>query len=68
MTGDVPYYGGRLTPWHVQGIKQAAAAQHTEPPPPPTEREQTLVAMRHLLERGVISQQEYDELVARVRP
>ena len=69
MTGDVPYYGGRLTPWHIQGIEQAAAAQATPAPPgPPPERERTLEAMRHLLDRGVISQQEYDDLVARVRP
>ena len=32
MTGDVPYYGGRLTPWHIQGINEAA--RHRAAPPP----------------------------------
>ena len=34
-TGDVPYYGGRLTPWHVNSI--AHPAQQPAPPatPPP---------------------------------
>jgi hypothetical protein len=64
MTGDVPYYGGRLTP------AQAYAASH--PPRPPRPRPAAkrvadpLLALQHLLDSGVISAEEYRELRARV--
>jgi hypothetical protein len=61
ITGDVPYYGGRFTP------AQAYAASH--PPPPaaaPPARSDTMGALAHLLETGVITRAEYDELRARV--
>jgi hypothetical protein len=67
ITGDVPYYGGRFTP------AQAYAASHppTPPPPPPgrpaaSPRPDQVAALEHLLETGVISREEYDELRARV--
>ena len=70
ITGDVPYYGGRFTP------AQAYAASHplppaTAPPAPPTPvapapRSDPLGALAHLLETGVITREEYDELRARV--
>ena len=61
MTGNVPYYGGRFTP------AQAWAASHpTGPPPPPRpERRDTEEALRHLRESGVLTAEEYDELLAR---
>ena len=64
MTGDVPYYGGRLTP------AQAYAAAH--PRTRPVERpstsstEQQLAALQHLLDTGVITPEEHDRLRARV--
>ncbi len=69
MTGGVPYYGGRFTP------AQAYAAAHPTPPPPvppppppsPPGREDPLVALRHLLDAGVITQEEFDELCARAK-
>jgi len=80
MTGDVPYYGGRLTPWHIQGITEAA--KHRPPPPPaptsplgatvpvlpapPADPAQALAALGHLLDSGVISAQEYATLRERV--
>ena len=70
ITGDVPYYGGRFTP------AQAYAASHptpAPPPPPPPARpaggaasSDPLAALAHLLDTGVISRAEYDELRARV--
>jgi hypothetical protein len=71
MTGDVPYYGGRLSP------AQAYAASHpTRPPspssPPPRQpvplrsEADTLAALRHLLDTGVISEAEHRQLQARV--
>lgn len=65
ITGDVPYYGGRFTP------AQAYAASHPTPPPPPPAparppRPDPLAALAHLLDTGVITREEYDELCARV--
>ena len=86
MTGNVPYYGGRLTP------AQAYAASHPTAPPPgfadpmtaggafvrtpvptpqsngPSARTQhdTETALQHLLDTGVISDAEFQELRARV--
>jgi hypothetical protein len=58
MTGDVPYYGGRFTP------AQAYAAAHPPPPPAPPARD-PVAALDQLLESGVLTQEEYDELRAR---
>jgi len=73
MTGNVPYYGGRLTP------AQAFAASHPAPspaqplsaPPPdgvPPGRSDPLEALGHLLETGVLDEQEYERLRARITP
>jgi hypothetical protein len=62
MTGNVPYYGGRMSP------AQAYAASHPPPPPrpPAPPRPDSQAALQHLLDSGVISQEEYDDLRARV--
>jgi hypothetical protein len=77
MTGDVPYYGGRLTP------AQAYAASHQGRPPasmppkaPVPERRasesgrhrgsDTQLALQHLLATGVITESEFEDLQARV--
>ena len=72
MTGGVPYYGGRFTP------AQAYAAAHPPPPvppppapppdgPPPAEpRQDPLEALHHLLDSGVLTQDEFDDLRQRV--
>lgn len=69
LTGDVPYYGGRLSP------AQAYAASHpratASPPGPPPRaplpsRADPLAALDHLLSTGVITRAEYDELRVRV--
>ena len=66
MTGDVPYYGGRLTP------AQAYAASHQAPPPPapPPPRQDADVdrALQSLLDAGVITIEECSDLRARARP
>ena len=74
MTGNVPYYGGRLTP------AQAFAASHPAPPPgqplsaPPPEGAaprrsgDPMEALDHLLETGVVDEQEYERLRARIAP
>jgi hypothetical protein len=71
MTGGVPYYGGRFTP------AQAYAAAHPpRPPAPPAARRAAhapvlsptdqVEALQHLLDTGVVTQEEFDELRARV--
>ena len=76
MTGDVPYYGGRLTP------AQAYAASHPRPPappppapapvaprppaPPPASAADQRAALQQLLDTGVITSEEYQQLSARV--
>jgi hypothetical protein len=66
MTGDVPYYGGRLTP------DQAYAASHPRraapPPPSTTDPEATVEALDQLRANGVITDEEYDDLRARLEP
>ena len=69
MTGAVPYYGGRFTP------AQAYAAAH--PPHPPARSPAAhapvlspavqVEALQHLLDTGVLTQEEFDELRARVQ-
>jgi hypothetical protein len=67
MTGSVPYYGGRFTP------AQAYAASHPPPPVPPAAEQpparpaqDPMEALQHLLDTGVLTQQEFDELRGRV--
>jgi hypothetical protein len=68
MTGNVPYYGGRLSP------EQAYAAAHPAhrapspppPPPPPSDPAVTLEALEQLHATGVITDEEYERLRARV--
>ncbi|HEX4686522.1 MAG TPA: hypothetical protein VH228_07055 [Nocardioides sp.] len=68
MTGSVPYYGGRLSP------AQAYAASHPAAPPPPMAappprsptppppRRDPVAALDELLESGVITEAEHQEL------
>nr|WP_300051199.1 hypothetical protein [uncultured Nocardioides sp.] len=68
MTGGVPYYGGRFTP------AQAYAASHPSRPqvPPPAAQsparpsQDPVEALQHLLEAGVLTREEFDELRERV--
>ncbi len=62
MTGNVPYYGGRFTP------AQAYAAAHPSGRPASRagSKAQTLGALQYLLDTGVITTGEYDDLRARV--
>jgi hypothetical protein len=56
MTGNVPYYGGRFTP------AQAYAASRAKRPA----QAQQLGALEHLRDTGVLSDEEFDALRARV--
>jgi hypothetical protein len=74
MTGNVPYYGGRFTPSQAYAAAHPRPAPPSSPPPPPPPpppsrgpSPDTESALRHLLESGVLSEQEYAHLLARVR-
>jgi hypothetical protein len=70
MTGDVPYYGGRFTPAQAYAASHPPPAAPPPPAPPPSPAPRTpqdaLTALQHLLDTGVISSEEHDELAARV--
>ena len=76
LTGDVPYYGGRFTP--AQAYAASHSRGHPVPPHPssparpvgvPTpSRADQLAALEHLLDTGVISPEEHQQLRARVAP
>jgi hypothetical protein len=68
MTGSVPYYGGRLTPAQTYAVTHPPHPQPPPPPPPAPSQEDTLTALQHLLDNGVVTQAEYDELRKRVDP
>jgi hypothetical protein len=77
MTGGVPYYGGRFTPAQAYAAAHPSHPSHpanrvpppavtpaAHPPgPPPTDQ---LGALQHLLDTGVLTQKEFEELRARV--
>lgn len=76
MTGNVPYYGGRFTP-----AQAYAASHPTAPPLPPpldaapvvaghvqrpaAEETDTRAALQQLRDSGLLTAEEYDELLAR---
>ena len=63
MTGNVPYYGGRLSP------AQAYEASHPPrlgPRPAATPGADPLPALQQLLDTGVITAEEFQDLRARV--
>jgi hypothetical protein len=81
MTGRVPYYGGRFTPAQAYAASHRGPprpAPPTSPPPAPRRaaptgaaprpRHESLEALDHLRETGVVDQQEYEQLRARIAP
>lgn len=76
MTGNVPYYGGRLSPAQAYAASRPRAAPPpAQPPPkaapspaPTTPRPDPVEALDGLLESGVISEEEYHQLRERLAP
>ena len=75
MTGSVPYYGGRLTPAHIYAL------QHPNQPVPAsmglpamgrtatTPKESKVVRqLRKMRDKGVITDEEFQTISARMRP
>ena len=76
MTGDLPYYGGRFTPAQAYAASHPRARPVAPPPPAPARpvevptpsRADQLAALQHLLDTGVISPEEHQQLRNRVAP
>ena len=74
MTGQVPYYGGRLTPAHIYALEHPGEPvppslgfpQARRPVRPPSEPE-ALLRLRELRDQGVITDEEHDTFAARVQ-
>ncbi|RYP84149.1 SHOCT domain-containing protein [Nocardioides guangzhouensis] len=77
MTGDVPYYGGRFTPAQAYAASHPRRPAPPPPPPPtpPTQaqpgppaepRPDPLPALHQLYDSGVITRDEYHQLLERV--
>ena len=81
MTGNVPYYGGRFTPtqayaashpsWQPSGSapppgQAGVATGRAALPEPAVSAADSLAALQHLQDTGVITPEEYAELRARV--
>lgn len=65
MTGNVPYYGGRLSPAQAYAASHPRQAAAPPPPPPPAPappRPDPVEALDGLLASGVISEEEYHRL------
>ena len=73
MTGSVPYYGGRFTPAQAYAAAHpprpqipAPAAQPPAGQSPARPSQDPVEALQHLLDTGVLTQGEFDELRERV--
>ena len=67
MTGNVPYYGGRLTPWHINAMSHPAPPPAPQTPPPPlTKDDRARLALQHLLTAGVLTPDEHAEYRRRI--
>ena len=77
MTGNVPYYGGRFTPAQAYGASHPSARPPSQPPTgrvaaPPTQRPRVRssdpeAALKQLRDSGVLTAEEYGELLTRIQ-
>jgi len=65
MTGNVPYYGGRLTPWHINALSRPAPPA-SQVPPPRTKPDRARGALQQLLNAGILTPEEHAEYLRRV--
>jgi hypothetical protein len=73
MTGSVPYYGGRFMPAQAYAASHPSAPPPAAAPAPPAARAEprvtsdvdTQAALRQLRDSGVLTSEEYDDLLTR---
>jgi len=65
MTGNVPYYGGRLTPWHINALSHPAPSA-SQVPPPVTKDDRARFALRQLLDAGILTPEEHAAYRSRI--
>jgi Short C-terminal domain len=66
---SVPYYGGRLTPRVIAGLKPpppSSAPGTPLPPPAPPDHSHQLATLDELRAQGVLTEAEYDQIRQRV--
>lgn len=70
---SVPYYGGRLTPEVIQGMKMHAGGHPSAPAPPPSaasppaaDPARQLAQLEELRDKGYVTAGEYDEIRRRL--
>jgi hypothetical protein len=72
----VPYYGGRLTPQVIEGMKTYAVQHPTSPPPaagppvsapvPPADPALQVERLEELRDKGYVTAGEYEEIRRRI--
>ena len=65
MTGNVPYYGGRLTPGQIHALSHPQRPPAVVPPPL-TKDDRARVALQQLLDAGVLTPEEHAEYRRRI--
>jgi hypothetical protein len=64
MTGNVPYYGGRMTPGQAYAVSHPPRPASAPQQPAPSTG--VLESLRHLRDNGVITPEEYEEFCRRI--
>jgi hypothetical protein len=67
LTGNVPYYGGRFTPAQAYAASHSSRPPAPAPAPPAPDPAQTLEALDHLRDTGVVTEAEYQDLRNRLQ-
>ena len=65
MTGNVPYYGGRLTPGQAYAVSHPVRPP-AQVPPPLTRDDRARVALQQLLDAGILTPEEHAEYRRRI--
>lgn len=68
MTGDVSYYGGRLTPTQAYAAQHGTASAVPPVAPPPPSAAEQLALLDELRAAGTVTEDEYESLRSRIEP
>jgi hypothetical protein len=65
MTGNVPYYGGRLTPGQIYAVSHQPAPK-PQVPAPLTKDDRARIALQQLLNAGILTPEEHADYRSRI--